>query len=237
MTSSSQRVRIALVDTGVGNRSSMITGLRRAADASGLRTQLEATSDPVRLREAEAVVIPGVGSFRAGMAQLAEAGLIEPLLARVHEGRPTLGVCLGLQLWASSSAESRGFRGMGLFDLPVEPLPVSATVPQLGWNSVVTDPGCELLEEGWAAYANSFALRSKPTGWRAAWSDHGRRFVAGLERGDVLMCQFHPELSGPYGGRLLSKFLERAAQASTQPNNSESTGSFPKEDSQCSLLA
>lgn len=200
-------LRTLVIDTGVGNRASVAAALSRCG------AEFELSLDPNRVVTADAVVLPGVGGFRAGMQTLADNGLDIALRERVRAGRPTLGVCLGLQLFASSSAESRGVRGLGLFDLSVEQLPAAPRSPQLGWNAVEPEDSCELLTSGWAAYANSFALLAKPSGWSAAWSRYGVRFVAGLERGDVLLCQFHPELSGPWGRALLTRFLERAALA------------------------
>lgn len=202
-------LRTLVVDTGVGNRASVAAALGRCG------ADFEFGLDADEVAAADAVVLPGVGGFRAGMRTLQDNGLDAALRERVRLGRPTLGVCLGLQLFASSSAEARGVRGLGLFDLPVEPLPAEPRLPQLGWNAVEAEESCRLLSSGWAAYANSFALLAKPSGWSAAWSRYGLRFVAGLERGDVLLCQFHPELSGPWGRALLTRFLERAVIART----------------------
>ncbi|MCP4246745.1 MAG: imidazole glycerol phosphate synthase subunit HisH, partial [bacterium] len=81
-------------------------------------------------------------------------------------------------------------------------------VPQLGWNRVEPTPGCVLSQPGYAYFANSYRLVECPTGWRAAYADHGGRFVAALERGPLLACQFHPELSGSWGIALLGRWLE-----------------------------
>jgi imidazoleglycerol phosphate synthase cyclase subunit len=84
-------------------------------------------------------------------------------------------------------------------------LPDSVRVPQLGWNAVSAD-ACPLVAPGDAAYANSYAVVGVPTGWKTAWSDHGIRFAAALERGSVLATQFHPELSGMWGMALLRRW-------------------------------
>jgi imidazoleglycerol phosphate synthase glutamine amidotransferase subunit HisH len=83
-------------------------------------------------------------------------------------------------------------------------------VPQLGWNGVKPTPGARLLREGHAYFANSYRLTEIPAGWEGATSDHGGPFVAALERGNTLACQFHPELSGAFGRDLLARWLEDA---------------------------
>jgi len=90
-------------------------------------------------------------------------------------------------------------------------------VPQLGWNRISCDEGCELLEPGYVYFANSFKLDQVPVGWRAARADYGGEFVAALERGPQLACQFHPELSGALGLGLLGRWLERAAEGGGVP--------------------
>jgi glutamine amidotransferase len=80
-------------------------------------------------------------------------------------------------------------------------------VPQLGWNEVVPEPDCRLLRPGFAYYANSYRLESVPAGWSGALSDHGGSFVGALERGSVLACQFHPELSSRWGADLIESWL------------------------------
>ena len=80
-------------------------------------------------------------------------------------------------------------------------------VPQLGWNRISAGGDCRLLTDGHAYFANSFRLQEPPRGWSAAVADHGGPFVAAVERGPVLACQFHPELSGPFGLELISRWL------------------------------
>jgi imidazoleglycerol phosphate synthase glutamine amidotransferase subunit HisH len=86
-------------------------------------------------------------------------------------------------------------------------------VPHLGWNHVAAGAGCSLLEDGDAYFANSFKLDDIPGGWAGATTDHGGRFVAAIERGPVLACQFHPELSGAWGQDLIERWLAAGAGA------------------------
>ncbi len=198
---------VAVVRTGAANLASVLVALRRA----GSRPDLVAS--PEGVESAGALVLPGVGAFESVMSRLNAAGLVEPLVERIRGGRPTLAICLGLQLLAESSEEAPGVRGLGALRTQVSRFPASVRVPQLGWNRVIAGPGCHLLEDGVAYFANSFRLRAAPD-WVSATADHGGPFVAGVEKGAVLGCQFHPELSGAWGQRLLQRWLSAAQGAS-----------------------
>jgi len=195
---------VVLVRTGVANLASVLAALQR------LGVRPEVTTDAARVAAADAAILPGVGAFGAGVAALREHGLDTALRARVAAERPLLAVCLGLQLLASTSDETPGVTGLGLLDAHVARFPDTVKVPQLGWNQVVPDDGCTFLAPGYAYFANSFRLVDAPAGWRAARADHGGPFVAALERGPILACQFHPELSGPWGLALLDRWLAAA---------------------------
>lgn len=202
--SSTARPKVALVPTGVAN----VASLR--ASFSRLGCELSEVKFPEEIATAEAVVLPGVGAFAPGIASLRDQGFDAALVERIRADRPTLAVCLGLQLLAASSEEAPGERGLGLLDVPVERFPEGVVCPQLGWNRIAADDDCALLESGWVAFANSFRLTAPPDGWACATADHGGEFVAAIERGAVLGCQFHPELSGALGERLLGRWIERA---------------------------
>ncbi len=195
-------LEVTVVRTGSANLASVVAALGRAG-----RTP-ELVDDAAAVAQAERLVLPGVGAFGAVMARLVELGLVEALTERIAAGRPTLAICLGLQVLASGSDESPGVAGLGVIPGRVTRLPDGVVVPQLGWNRVEADPGCRLLCDGAAYFANSYKLDSAPDGWSVAWSDHGGPFVAALERGAVLACQFHPELSGAWGAALLARWLE-----------------------------
>ncbi len=195
---------ITVVATGVANVASVLAGLRRAG------SETRKTNSPAEIYGAARLVLPGVGAFGAALQQLAELKLIEPLQRRVEEGRPTLAICLGLQMFAASSAESPGVQGLAIFENRIERLS-APRVPQLGWNWVEAGPQSRFLASGYAYFANSFCLRACPNGWTASWTDYGGPIVAAVERGSVLACQFHPELSGPWGQQLLRRWLEATA--------------------------
>jgi imidazole glycerol phosphate synthase glutamine amidotransferase subunit len=201
-------MRIAVVDTGVANLASVTAALSR------LGAPATRTAAPSDVRTADGVVLPGVGAFATAVARLSDAGLARPLGERISAGRPTLAVCLGLQLLAEGSDESPGVPGLGLVPGTATRFPDAVRVPHLGWNRVGAAPGARLLCDGWAYFANSYRLTEPPPGWSCATAEHGGSFVAGLERGPVLACQFHPELSGAWGEALLGRWLATAWGAS-----------------------
>jgi imidazole glycerol phosphate synthase glutamine amidotransferase subunit len=202
---------VAVVRTGTANLASVLAGLERAGAAPRL------TGDAAEVREAAALVLPGVGAFGAAMAEIERAGLTEPLRARLRARLPTLAICLGLQLLCRTSDESPGVEGLGIVEVPARRFPDSARVPQIGWNLVEPEPGCALLERGHAYFANSFRLEQAPSGWLAARSEYAGPFVAAIERGPVLACQFHPELSGRWGLALIERWLRLASAGAGAP--------------------
>jgi len=193
---------VVVVHTGSANLASVAAALERA----GVRPVV--STDAAAIEGADRLVLPGVGAFGAVMARLEALGLLEILARRIRSGRPTLAICLGLQVLARSSEESPGVAGLGVLPVRVARFKAGTRVPQLGWNRVEADPGCRLLSSGAAYFANSYRLVEAPAGWQVAWSDHGGRFVAAIERGAVLACQLHPELSGAWGADLLTRWLE-----------------------------
>jgi imidazole glycerol phosphate synthase glutamine amidotransferase subunit len=193
---------VMIVQTGTANTASVMAGLARA----GAQPVLGA--GPEEIAGADRVVLPGVGAMAAAMSKLETDGVVDALRTRVAEGRPTLAVCLGLQLLCTTSEESPGTPGLGLIEAAVALYPDTITVPQMGWNLVVPDAGCRYLREGFGYFANSFRIVDVPPPWRAARAEHGGSFVAAVERGNVLACQFHPELSGAWGHDLLTRWIE-----------------------------
>lgn len=193
---------VYVVRTGLANLASIQAGLRRAG------AEPHITENPDDVARATHVLLPGVGAFGAAMEHLNACGLTKALQERLRAGRPTMCVCVGHQLLCEESEEDPGVPGLGIVPHRARRLPREVRVPQLGWNIVTPDAGCTRLEKGYAYYANSFCIDKAPQGWSAAWSEHGIPFVAAMEKGKVLTCQFHPELSGPYGLALVKRWLE-----------------------------
>ena len=191
---------LAVVDSGVAN----LASVQSAFGALGVESVV--TQDPDVVTAASHVVLPGVGRFDAAMATLREHGLDRAVLDAHGAGTPLLAVCLGMQLLGERSDESPGARGLGIVGGTYERLPSSVRVPHLGWNRVESDAS-RALPSGMAAFANSYCLTEAPPGWSAARTTHGIPFVSALARGRTLACQFHPELSGDFGMRLLRAWL------------------------------
>jgi len=218
-----REVEVVIVRTGVANMASVVAAFERL----GARTVI--TSDAALVARASHVMLPGVGAFGAGMAALNVAGLGEALVGRIRDDKPTIAICLGLQLLCESSEETAGVKGLGV--LPVQVTRFASAlenaaqlkVPQLGWNRVEAPEGARFLKSGHAYFANSFRIsqaraeearplqRDQLNVWQSAWhiatANYGGNFVAALERGNILACQFHPELSGPWGQQLLQRWL------------------------------
>lgn len=213
-------MRVAMVKTGVANVASVAAAFQR------LGAGVELTSEIAKVRTSEAVVLPGVGSFGAGMEALRENGLDAALTERIEAGRPTLAVCLGLQLLCRSSDESPGIEGLGVLPVNAERMTRAPRLPHFGWNTVKVDAPkppasgapAPLLVSGDAYFAHTFCLADaaplERDGWRVSLTDEGATFVSAVERGPVLACQFHPELSGPFGASLLGRWLEAAGAKS-----------------------
>ena len=193
---------VVVVPTGTANMASVRAAFNR------LGTDLVEGTDPADISNAAGVVVPGVGAFGAAMSQVDALGMRQALRDQVDQGRPTLAVCVGMQLLCGNSEESPGFEGLGAIGRTVARFGGGVKVPQLGWNRVEPGPGSIFVEPGWAYFANSYRLDEVPEGWAESGTDYGGRFVSALERGDVLACQFHPELSGPWGAGLLGRWLE-----------------------------
>ena len=191
---------VVVVPTGTAN----LASVRAAFDRLGARCRV--ADDAAMLEDAAHVVLPGVGSFGAAVAGLREAGLDDALAARLKSGRPTLAMCVGLQVLFEASDESPGSEGLNVLSGRVGRFPSMVRVPQFGWNRVAPGPGCRFVEPGYAYFANSYRVLEAP-GCAVATATHGGRFVAALERGGVLACQFHPELSGAYGHELIGRWL------------------------------
>jgi glutamine amidotransferase len=192
---------VLVLPTGTANLASVLAAFAR------LGAPARIADDPAEIEEAARVVLPGVGTFGATMAGLREAGLDVAIAARAGRGAHILAMCVGLQVLFETSEESPGSEGLGVLAGSVGRFPDTVRVPQFGWNRIEPESGCRYLEPGYAYFANSYRALAAP-GCTVARATHGDTFVAAVERGALLACQFHPELSGAFGHRLMARWLE-----------------------------
>jgi imidazole glycerol-phosphate synthase subunit HisH len=197
--------RIAVVDYGIGNLRSAEKALQHLdADAA-------LTSDRRAIESADAVVLPGVGAFGACMQALRTAGLEGPTRAAATDGRPFLGICIGMQMLFDGSDESPDVTGLGVVPGRVTRLPKTVRLPQMGWNTLDlvagSRLGAQLPDPAWLYFVHSYAPEPDDPAVVAAWCDYGRRFAAAIENGPVWATQFHPEKSGAAGLRMLGNFV------------------------------
>jgi imidazole glycerol-phosphate synthase subunit HisH len=198
--------RIAILDYGMGNLRSVEKALERV-DA-----EAEITSDRARAEAADGVILPGVGAFPRAMERVRELGLDELVAGRIEEGRPVLGICLGLQLLFESSVENEGSTGLALLDGVVAPLEANGyKVPHIGWSAVRWAHGSRLTEglgeETPFYFVHSFAPRPTTDGDVLGTAAYGERFACAVERPPLYGVQFHPEKSSSAGLRLLDNFI------------------------------
>jgi glutamine amidotransferase len=174
------------------------------------------TSDHVRVREADGIVLPGVGAMPKAMERVRELALDQLLRERVEASVPVIGLCMGMQLLFDSTTELGGAEGIGLLRGPVEALDAPGLkVPQIGWNPVSWRRESPLnagLPAPCAFYhANSFAPRPADPEAVLGTAEYGSEFVSVVERAPVYGLQSHPEKSGADGLRLLKNFVGLAA--------------------------
>lgn len=208
-------MRVAIVDYGVAN----LDSVARAVEECGGRPLI--TDRPADLAAAAAVILPGVGAFATGMANLRERGLDRALVEDVAaEEVPLLGVCLGMQLLATTGTEGEETPGLGLVPGRVERIaPPGLRVPHVGWNEVhhvAEHPLFAGIPSGRDFYfLHSYELRCEDPADVISTAPYGDDLVAAVARGHVAGVQFHPEKSQRTGFALLRNFLALAERPET----------------------
>jgi glutamine amidotransferase len=207
-------MRTALIDYGSGNIASAAKALARAAGDTN--HEITVTADPDRVRQADRIVLPGVGAFADCMRGLrAVPGLVDALNESViQKGKPFLGICVGMQLMARDGREFGVHKGLGWIDgevVPMAPADTTLKIPHMGWNEIVTvqdHPVFAGIGKGSHAYfVHSFELKPQLRGDLLATADYGGPVTAAVGCANMVGTQFHPEKSQAVGLRLLSNFL------------------------------
>lgn len=206
---------IGVIDYGMGNLRSVLNAFRFIDAEAGV------LSKPADFENAKAIVLPGVGAFGDGMRNLRERGLVDALELHIRKkGKPFLGLCLGMQLLATTGTEHGTHQGLdwipGVVDrLPNEAANVSVCVPHVGWNDVhfqKTDGLFAGLGPSKAFYfVHSYHMKTPNQSVASGICDHGIDFVASVEQDNLWATQFHPEKSHQAGLTLLRNFAKRVA--------------------------
>lgn len=196
-----------IVDIGLSN----IGSVRQALSRVGAQSMTARSAGD--LEGAGAVILPGVGAFGDGMAALRDQGLVEPLRRHAAEGRPLLGICLGMQLLASSSEEHGRHEGLGVVPgrvVRLSPSDPALPVPNIGWCDVA-----DVSDDGEEAYyfAHGYHLVPDDPADVAGVFDYGGPVTAIVRRGATTGVQFHPEKSQDAGLEMLERFVASAVTA------------------------
>ena len=205
---------IAIIDYGMGNLRSVQKGFEK------IGAEAVVTADSQVILAADKVVLPGVGAFRDCMRNLEQAGFVEPILRVIAEGRPFLGICVGMQLLFTDSVEFGLYRGLNVIPGHVlrfpEQMRVAAEelkVPQMGWNQLHFQrrpPAFEGIEDDSNVYfVHSYYVQPDHDDVIATTTDYGIEFCSSVWKDNIVATQFHPEKSQDVGLRILKNFAEQ----------------------------
>ncbi len=198
--------RIVIIDYGIGNLRSVQKAFEHVGCEAGVTRSKRAISN------ASAIVLPGVGAFKDCMENLERYGLIEPMLRSIEEGKPYLGICLGLQILFSESEEFGHQKGLDLIKGKVvrfKPDP-DHKVPHMGWNTIEKTREAPLLQGlksgDFFYFVHSYYVVLEEDQWRSTLTHYGIPFVSSVWKENIFATQFHPEKSQQKGLRILENF-------------------------------
>ncbi len=201
---------VAIIDYGVGNLFSLKSSL------AAIGAEAVVTADAAIIRAADRVILPGVGAFGDAIKKLREAGLDRVVLEEAANGKPILGICLGMQLLFERSLEYGTNEGLGLIRGEIRPIaeaiPDTLKIPHIGWNALSfgreKHPLFRYLSEGDCVYFVHSYYGTDCAESVIATAEYGAPLTAAVASGNVMGCQFHPEKSGPAGLSILRAFVE-----------------------------
>jgi glutamine amidotransferase len=202
-----------LIDYGTGNLHSVKAAFLR------IGMSLTLSSDPSEIDSADFVILPGVGAFGDAMERLNETGIASALKKRFYDGKPLLGICLGMQLLFDSSDEAPGMAGLGLIKGHFEklsPKPDALKIPHMGWNTLDEAGNTSLNYDGnWAYFVHSYALASSEPGVILYTTQYGEAIPAVVRKNNAAGFQFHPEKSGRIGEKMLDAMIKDLLKGGT----------------------
>lgn len=199
---------IAIIDYDAGN----LRSVEKALEALG--QQVIVTKDAETIRQAEKVILPGVGAFGDAMANLQRLGLVEVIRETATSGKPFLGICLGLQLLFEDSDETPGVPGLGILRGHIKRIPEQPglKVPHMGWNNLELHHDGALFrglpEHPYVYFVHSYYLEAEDPDIVTATAEYGVTIHASVQSGNLFACQFHPEKSSRIGLAILKNFAE-----------------------------
>lgn len=200
---------IAVIDYGVGNLFSLVSSLRAVgADAT-------VTKDEDVIRNADKLILPGVGAFEDARRKLSEGGLDKLIISEVKNGKLIMGICLGMQLLFEKSYEYGVHEGLGLLSGDIVPMkgsiPEELKIPHIGWNGLIFKKQNELfkyIKDGdFVYFVHSFYADGAGDALLAT-AEYGKELTAAVAKDNVYGCQFHPEKSGEVGLNILRGFKD-----------------------------
>ena len=201
--------RIVIIDYGMGNLRNVQKGFER------IGAEAKITRNKKEIREASAIVLPGVGAFRDCMENLEKYGLIDPLLRAIEKGKPYLGICLGLQILFSESEEFGSHKGLDVIKgrvVKFMPDP-EHKVPHMGWNTIEIQKDCPYLEGIGSGrffyFVHSYYVVPEEKRWVSTLTEYGAPFASSLWKENLFATQFHPEKSQEDGLKILENFVKR----------------------------
>ena len=195
---------IAIVDYGVGNLKSVQNALKVLNIPSVI------TSDKKEIANSRSIIVPGVGAFPDAMENLRDKGLDKVIKISAKEGKPILGICLGMQLFFEESEEIEKCQGLGLLKGSIKKLEGSIKIPHMGWNDLSFENYTPLLdgvmEGSYAYFVHSYYAKVGEGTLINAYSIYEKKIPAIVSKGNIFGMQFHPEKSGEAGMKLLKNF-------------------------------
>jgi len=207
---------IAIVDYGAGNLRSVVNAIRR------LGYQSKITSDPDEVLAARAVILPGVGAAGDTVSSLNRLGLTGPICQYIADGRPFLGICIGLQILFTGTEEGGWQECLGVTPGRVRRLPDGQKIPHMGWNQVkqmMPHPVFhDIPDESNFYFVHSYYVDPEDKSLVAGETDYGITFCSVVARGNLVATQFHPERSGEAGLRVYDNFLKLALRTESSRN-------------------